>query len=139
MPAKKKTSLAKQAASPAAFDSPLLVDLRQLIRDARAQVARVVDTGLTLLHWQIGCRIRKDVLVESRADYGSKIVATVSRELEAEFGGGFEEKSVRRMLQFAEIFPDREIVATIELEPLRRASPAQQAPSARLLRRDVPH
>ena len=113
MPAKKKTSLAKQAASPAAFDSPLLVDLRQLIRDARAQVARVVDTGLTLLYWQIGCRIRKDVLLESRADYGSKIVATVSRELEAEFGGGFEEKSVRRMLQFAEIFPDREIVATL--------------------------
>ena len=113
MPAKKKTSLAKPSVNPAVFDKPLLTDLRQLILDARQQVARIVDAGLTLLYWQIGCRIRKEVLLEKRADYGAQIVVTVSRELEAEFGGGLEEKNVRRMMQFAEIFPDREIVATL--------------------------
>ena len=113
MPAKKKISLAKPSVNPAVFDKPLLTDLRQLILDARQQVARIVDAGLTLLYWQIGCRIHKEVLLEKRADYGAQIVVTVSRDLEAEFGGGLEEKNVYRMTQFAEIFPDREIVVTL--------------------------
>jgi hypothetical protein len=33
--------------------------------------------------------------------------------LGAEFGRGFEEKNLRRMLQFAEAFPDEAIVATL--------------------------
>jgi hypothetical protein len=44
--------------------------------------------------------------------------------LTLEFGRGFTEKALRRMMQLAEVFPDREIVAalslTIGLEPLRR-------------------
>jgi hypothetical protein len=37
----------------------------------------------------------------------------VSRQLATEFGQGFAEKSLRRMLQFAEVFPDEQIVATL--------------------------
>ena len=37
----------------------------------------------------------------------------LSRQLVPEFGRGFEEKNLRRMVQFAEVFPDPEIVATL--------------------------
>jgi hypothetical protein len=50
---------------------------------------------------------------QSRAEYGEQIVATLSRQLVAEFGRGFEEKNLRRMVQFAEAFPDEAIVATL--------------------------
>jgi len=63
---------------------------------------------------------------EKRADDGAKIVVTVSRELAAEFGSGFEEKNLHRMVQFAKVLTDREIVATtIELVPLHRTDPPQ--------------
>jgi predicted nuclease of restriction endonuclease-like (RecB) superfamily len=37
----------------------------------------------------------------------------VSRQLAIEFGQGFAEKSLRRMLQFVEVFPDEQIVTTL--------------------------
>jgi hypothetical protein len=71
------------------------------------------DAGLTLLYWQVGDRIRREVLREERAEYGAEIVSTLGRQLEQEFGRGFTEKSLRRMIQFAESFPDPQIVATL--------------------------
>jgi len=53
------------------------------------------------------------VLRGERAAYGEQIVATLSRELVAEFGRGYTEKSLRRMIQFAQSFPEEEIVATL--------------------------
>ena len=44
---------------------------------------------------------------------GAEIVATLGRQLEAELGRGFGEKNLRRMVQFAETFPDAEIVAAV--------------------------
>ncbi|HAM54549.1 MAG TPA: hypothetical protein DCQ64_03735, partial [Candidatus Rokubacteria bacterium] len=41
------------------------------------------------------------------------MVATLGRQLEAELGRGFGEKNLRRMVQFAETFPDAEIVAAV--------------------------
>ena len=45
-------------------------------------------------------RIQTEVLQNERADYGRQILATLSRQLVAEFGRGFAEKSLRRMVQF---------------------------------------
>lgn len=43
----------------------------------------------------------------------TQIVAPLSRQLVSEFGRGFADKNLRRMMQFAEAFPDEEIVATL--------------------------
>ena len=37
----------------------------------------------------------------------------MSVRLEAEFGRGFAEKNLRRMVQFAELLPDEKIVAAL--------------------------
>jgi predicted nuclease of restriction endonuclease-like (RecB) superfamily len=92
---------------------PLLSDIRGLIEAAREGVAQAVNSGLTLLYWQIGNRIRREVLRERRAEYGEKILQTLSAQLVTEFGRGFTEKNLRRMVQFAETFPDREIVVSL--------------------------
>jgi predicted nuclease of restriction endonuclease-like (RecB) superfamily len=93
--------------------TPLLKDVRRLIVEARRQTAVAVNIGLTALYWQIGRRIRNEILGAERAAYGEQIVATVSRQLVAEFGRGFTEKNLHRMMQFAEAFPDETIVATL--------------------------
>jgi len=91
----------------------LLEDLRDLIATARQDVARQVNAALVLLYWRIGKRIRQDVLREKRAEYGEQIVYAVSAQLVKEFGTGFSEKNLRRMVQFAEGFPDEGIVVTL--------------------------
>ena len=91
----------------------LITDLRTLINEARNKVALIVNTEITLLYWHIGKRINKEVLGNQRAEYGKQIVLTVSTQLTEEYGKGFNEKNLRRMMQFAELFPDFQIVAPL--------------------------
>ena len=91
----------------------LLRDVRELILGTRSQVAQTVDARLTMLYWQVGSRIRSAILGEKRATYGEKVVTAIADRLEVEFGRGFGEKNLRRMIQFAEKFPDEQIVAAL--------------------------
>lgn len=112
MTAKRPRSRSGHAVASSA-PAALLTEIRQFILEARQQAARLVDAGLTLLYWQIGEPIRREVLGQKRAGYGERIVSALSRELEAEFGRGFSEKSLRHMIRFAEAFPDRQIVSAL--------------------------
>jgi hypothetical protein len=40
----------------------LLKDLRELINEARQDVARQVNSALVLLYWRVGKRVSKDIL-----------------------------------------------------------------------------
>ena len=91
----------------------LIGDIRRLIEIARHNVAVTVNAGLTILYWQIGSRIRQDILEEKRAEYGKEIVATLSQQLTKEYGNGFSYSALTRMVRFAEIFPKKEIVSTL--------------------------
>jgi predicted nuclease of restriction endonuclease-like (RecB) superfamily len=105
----KKPALVKGANSPAL----LLADVRSLILSTREGIARTVNAGLVLMHWQIGSLIRKDILREKRADYGQEIVSSLSAQLEAEFGRGFGRRNLFSMVRFAEVFPDLKIVQSL--------------------------
>ncbi|MFN8489970.1 MAG: PDDEXK nuclease domain-containing protein [Caldilineaceae bacterium] len=89
----------------------LLAELRQLITITRTQTAQVINTSLTLLYWQIGERIRKEILNGKRAEYGGEILQALSAKLLIEFGRGFSQRNLASMVRFAEVFPDREIVS----------------------------
>ncbi len=93
--------------------SGLLSELKTLIQQARERVAYAVNAEQTLLYWSIGSRIRQDILKEERADYGERIVPTLSAQLATEYGRGFSIRSLFNMIQFAEVFPDRQIVHTL--------------------------
>ena len=108
----------------------LIQDLRQIIEQARVRVAATANYELTMMYWHIGERINREVLNNQRAEYGKQIVAQVARQLQEEYGSkGFDEKSIRRMMQFANLFADEQIVAQaarklswshfIELLPLK--------------------
>lgn len=91
----------------------LVRDLGTMIETARKQVAVAANAALTTLHWQLGHRVRTDVLEGQRAVYGGQIVSAVGKQLEARYGRGFGEKNLRRMVQFAAMFPDAAIVAAL--------------------------
>ena len=59
----------------------LIQDLRQIIEQARGQVAATANYELTMMYWHIGERINREVLGNQRAEYGKQIVASVARQL----------------------------------------------------------
>ena len=92
----------------------LIQDLRQIIEQARGHVAATANYALSMMYWRIGKRINTEVLDNQRAEYGKQIVASVARQLREEFGSkGFDEKNIRRMMQFAQVLPDEQIVASV--------------------------
>ena len=89
-------------------------ELATLNAEARIHVTSIANYELTMMYWHIGERINCVVLGNERADYGKQIVATVSRQLQAWYGSkGFEERTIRRMVQFAQKFSDWQIVSSL--------------------------
>ena len=106
--AKNKELTAHKAGPPTT--PALLGDIRSLIEAAREQTARAVNSTLVTMYWQIGRRIREDVLQNERAEYGKEILQTLSEELTAEYGRGFDRRNLHYMVRFAELFPNEQIV-----------------------------
>jgi predicted nuclease of restriction endonuclease-like (RecB) superfamily len=84
----------------------LFSSIKQLIEESKQQVAVAVNATMSMLYWQIGTKINAE-------NYGKQIVATLWRQLETEYGTSFSEKNLRRMMQFAKVFPDEKIVVSL--------------------------
>ncbi|SDE23142.1 Predicted nuclease of restriction endonuclease-like (RecB) superfamily, DUF1016 family [Dyadobacter soli] len=96
------------------INTALFNTVKDLILASRQHVAISVNAEMSMLYWKIGKVIRQEILKDERAEYGKQIVSTLSRQLEVEYGKSFSEKNVRRMIQFAEIFTDEQIVVSLK-------------------------
>lgn len=91
----------------------LFTNIRQLIEESKQRMAVAVNTTMSRLYWRIGFQINKDVLQNSRAEYGAQIVRDLALRLNSEFGKGWSEKQLRHCIQFAKAFPEESIVYTL--------------------------
>ncbi|MDY6837479.1 MAG: DUF1016 N-terminal domain-containing protein [Thermodesulfobacteriota bacterium] len=67
--------------APVQMNQTLLTVIRSLIFSARRQVSQAVNAGLTMLYWEIGRRIHKDIIEEKRAACGKEIVPAPWQQL----------------------------------------------------------
>jgi predicted nuclease of restriction endonuclease-like (RecB) superfamily len=88
-------------------------EIKTLIDQSKQQIAIAVNATLSMLYWNVGNRINKEVLKEGRAKYGEEIIILLARQLCAEYGNGWSEKQLRHCMIFAEVFPDIQIVSTL--------------------------
>jgi predicted nuclease of restriction endonuclease-like (RecB) superfamily len=107
---------AAEMAAGAVDEAALLTELRELVLAARQRIATVANAATTLLYWNIGSRLLTATLQDGRAAYGKQVVATVSRDLTAEFGQSFSVRGLYRAMQFCQRFPDQEIVSTLSTQ-----------------------
>ena len=92
----------------------LISDIKSLIEQSKQQVTHVVNATMTMLYWQIGKRINEEIAGKSRSDlYGKEIVSSLWKQLSIDYGSAFSEKNLRRMMQFAKIFPNEKIVVPV--------------------------
>ena len=93
--------------------TPLFQDIRGLIEGARSHVAREYNAVQALLCWTIGKKIDEVILREERAEYGEAIVTSLAQALSMTYGKGYSRSNLFRMIRFAKMFPDKEIVSTL--------------------------
>ncbi len=94
----------------------LHAELRALIAASRQRLAGAVNAELTRLYWNVGQRLAAEVLGGERAGYGARLLDQLGQQLAQEFGRGFESRNLRRMVRFAEVLPDVEIVSTLSTQ-----------------------
>jgi predicted nuclease of restriction endonuclease-like (RecB) superfamily len=94
-------------------NNKLLTDLSQLIEQGKEKIAVQVNSTMTLVYWQIGKRINEDILQNERAEYGKEIIKEIANKLTTRYGRSFAVVNLRRMMQFASVFYDFEIVVPL--------------------------
>ena len=91
----------------------LASDIKHLIEQSRNRVAVQVNSAATILYWNIGKRIREEVLKGQRAEYGKRVLSELGKELTATFGRGWREQQLRHCVRCAEVFSDERILYTL--------------------------
>ena len=95
------------------YESVLFSNVAQIIEKRKFNAMSVANSQIVLMFWEIGAYINSVILGMERAEYGKKIVVTLSRQLIAKYGKEYYERNVRRMMQFATQFPNIEIVYSL--------------------------
>lgn len=94
------------------YSQQIVEGILQIIDIARNRVAIYVNAETTLLYFEIGRYINQELLIDSRSQYGTKILATVSQELTQKYGKGYTYSALTRMSKMAKVF-NSSIVATL--------------------------
>ncbi len=96
--------------------TPLVEDISLLVATAKQRAAAAINNEITLLYWQVGNRVRQEVLGGERADYGKQVIATLATELTAQYGKGWSKRNLAQMVKFAEVFTDTNIVHALRTQ-----------------------
>jgi len=91
---------------PAESSYLLFQNIAEIIKQARHQVQQSVNHAMVQSYWQIGRLIvEHEQQGNARAAYGKQQLQTLSSQLTAEFGKGFDISNLRRMRRFYQAFP----------------------------------
>lgn len=88
-------------------------DVADLIESAKGKVVSHVNTEFVVLNWNIGNRIKTELLDNKKPDYGKKVIKNLSKRLIEKYGRGYSYSNLYRMLQINEDFSDFENFATL--------------------------
>jgi predicted nuclease of restriction endonuclease-like (RecB) superfamily len=119
----KSSSLAKKTSMTAMRDAGTIIDeaalfgrVAAIIENRKARAGAFANCEVTLMYWEVGQFINSVVLDFKRAEYGKLIVTTLSIQLVEQYGNVFGVRNIRRMAQFADEFPDIEIVSKLSTQ-----------------------
>ena len=93
------------------YNADFIQEIKRIVTQARQKAYTAINSAMVEAYWQMGKRIvEQEQQGKDRADYGSQLLKSLSKELTAEFGKGFSVGSLYYYRQFYQTFP--EIFAT---------------------------
>lgn len=77
------------------YNPDFIQEIKQIIKQARQKAYAAINSAMVEAYWQMGKRIvKQEQQGKNRADYGSQLLKSLSKELTAEFGKGFSVNSL---------------------------------------------
>ena len=87
----------------------LYADIRNILANARQRAYSAVNFAMVESYWLIGQQIvEHEQHGEARADYGKGLLKELAMRLTFDFGKGFDERELRKMRQFYQMFKIRD-------------------------------
>lgn len=96
------------------FTDDYVSDIKLILAKSRHVAYRNVNTIMVQAYWMIGYRIVvQEQKGKERADYGSRLIENLSKELSTTFGDGISVAQLWNFRLFYNTFPDVEILNTL--------------------------
>lgn len=94
----------------------LYTEISQLIEQCKKRIQVNLNSGMVILYWQVGKKIKTETLGNQRAEYGKEIISTLSDNLSNQYGRGYSRRNLFNMVNFYERFPEEQIVQTLSAQ-----------------------
>lgn len=94
----------------------LFHDVCGIIDNVRGEVASYINTRVCLTKWEVGRRIKEDVLYNQRAEYGKQIIRHLAERLTKKYGNGWSFHSLQHCVRAAYTFSREEIVYATRIQ-----------------------
>jgi len=90
------------------YNSDFIQEIKRIVTQARQKAYTAINSAMVEAYWQMGKRIvEQEQQGKDRADYGSQLLKSLSKELTTEFGKGFSINSLYYFRQFYLAFPEK--------------------------------
>ena len=97
-------------------ETKLYNDVCSLIENTRQRLATTINAEACTLHWQIGKRIKEDVLFNKRADYGKQVIKNLAVALTERYGKGWSDRKLLHCIRAAYTFSEDQIVYAVRTQ-----------------------
>ena len=81
--------------------------IKEILSSARAKVYSAANFAIVEAYWEIGKSIVEKQGGNATAEYGTKLIEELSKQMTADFGKGFTTTNLKYMRQFYLAFPNR--------------------------------
>ena len=89
------------------YNPDFVREIKQIVTQARQKAYAAINSAMVDAYWQMGKRIvEQEQQGKDRADYGSQLLKSLSKELTAEFGNGFSVPALYHYRSFYLTFPE---------------------------------
>lgn len=95
------------------IDLNLYESIKDIIEQSKHYAVTQVNYSLVIAYWNIGKMIKENIIENKRAEYGEETVKKLGEKLTLEYGNGFGQRNLFRMMRFYEFFPDTTILTTL--------------------------
>lgn len=93
--------------------STLYDSIKNIIEQSKHYAVTQVNYYLVIAYWNIGKMIKENIIETKRAEYGEETIKKLGEKLTLEYGNGFGQRNLFRMMKFYEFFHDKTILTTM--------------------------
>lgn len=90
------------------LENRLYDDVCNIIEQSRYRVAVYVNSEASMMNWNIGKRIKEDILLNKRAEYGEQVLKQLAKKLRIIYGNGWGIQKLQHCVRAAYTFSNEE-------------------------------